>query len=86
MQKQLIEKLDNVISLLDMFFKRDFTQRKKDSKEISEFMNKIKNYYEKINFLIKECETKILLMGKSFKNHIIQDLKNKKSEIEKLLN
>ena len=85
MQDELRENMENVISILDMFFDRDFTERKKDLKEIDEFVKKIEKNKNSIISLLNENKNKVLLMEKSYKENVMKSLKDKKENLEKLL-
>ena len=85
MQDELRENMENVISILDMFFDRDFTERKKDLKEIDEFVEKIEKNKNSIISLLNENKNKVLLMEKSYKENVMKSLKDKKENLEKLL-
>ena len=85
MQDELRENMENVISILDMFFGRDFTERKKDLKEIDEFVEKIGQNKNSIINLLNENKNKVLLMEKSYKENVMKSLKDKKENLEKLL-
>ena len=85
MQEELRENMENVISILDLFFGRDFSERKKDLKEVDEFNNKIENIKNAINKLLNDNQNKITSMGKGYKDNVLKSLKDKKSNLEKLL-
>ena len=58
-QEELKENMENVISILDMFFKRDFTERKKDLKEIDKFVENIGKVKDGLINLLNENKNKI---------------------------
>jgi predicted Zn-dependent protease with MMP-like domain len=85
MQDDLKENMENVISILDLFFGRDFTERKKDLKEVDEFNNQIEKIKNAIIKLLNDNQNKIISMGKGYKDNVLKSLKEKKSNLEKLL-
>jgi hypothetical protein len=84
-QDELRENMENVISILDMFFGRDFTERKKDLKEIDTFVEKTKNVKYSIINLLNDSKNKINSMEKNYKENVMKSLNEKKSNLEKLL-
>ena len=84
-QEELKENMENVISMLDMFFKRDFTERKKDLKEIDKFMENIGKVKDGLINLLNENKNKINSMENSYKENIMKSLNEKKTKLEKLL-
>ena len=58
-QFELKEQIDGVISSLDMYFKRDFSERKKDLKKISIFESKIKDIKFEFDILLYSNEEEI---------------------------
>ena len=58
-QFELKEQIDGVISSLDMYFKRDFSERKKDLKKISIFESKIKDIKFEFDILLSSNEEEI---------------------------
>ena len=70
--------MENVISILDMFFGRDFTERKKDLKEIDTFVEKTKNVKYSLINLLNESKNKINSMEKSYKENVMKSLNEKK--------
>ncbi len=84
-QEELKENMENVISILDMFFKRDFTERKKDLKEIDKFVENIGKVKDGLINLLNENKNKINSMENSYKENIMKSLNEKKSNLEKLL-
>jgi len=85
MQEELRENMENVIGILDLFFGRDFTERKKDLKEVDQFTNAIGNVKTALLKILNESKTKITSMGKGYKENVSKSLKDKKSNLEKLL-
>ena len=84
-QDELRDNMENVISILDTFFGRDFTERKKDLKEIDEFVNKTTNIRKAIESLINENKVKITSMEKTYKENVNKALSEKKSNLVNLL-
>ena len=84
-QKDLGNKSDNVISMLDMFFRRNFKERKKDLKEIDNLCHKI----GETSILIMEIggyyETFIKEIKESYKNNIKKSLISNKEKLEEKL-
>ena len=58
-QFELKEQIDGVISSLDMYFKRDISERKKDLKKISIFESKIKEIKFEFDILLSSNEEEI---------------------------
>ena len=85
MQEELRENMENVIGILDMFFGRDFTERKKDLKEVDQFTIAIGNVKTALLKILNESKTKISSMGKGYKENVSKSLKDKRSNLEKLL-
>jgi len=85
MQEEIKEKMNNIITTLDMFFRKDFKERKKDIKEVNNFITSINLEKDKIAKLKKENEEKILMIETNIVNHIKGSLKNKKDIIENQL-
>jgi len=80
-----LEKINDVIDLLDMFFRKDFNERKKDLKEIANINNLLKENEKEINESIKLNEEMIKELKKLFRNNVKFSLhKNKGLLIEKL--
>jgi hypothetical protein len=85
MQEELRENMENVIGILDLFFGRDFTERKKDLKEVDKFTDAIGNIKTALLNILNESKTKITSMGKGYKENVSKSLKDKRSNLEKLL-
>ena len=85
MQKELKLKINNIISDLDMFFKKEFKERKKDLKGVEQFVANIKKDEDNLKNLKEENKNKILKIEINFKDHIKDSLKNKKGIIDNLL-
>jgi len=88
-QKELIEKIENTVTTLDLFFRKDFNERKKDIEEINnlpEELNKIENKISSliesihidINNIIYQYRDKISNSLKIKKNYIIEKLEDEK--------
>ena len=58
-QFELKEQINGVISSLDMYFKRDISERKKDLKKISIFESKIKEIKFEFDILLSSNEEEI---------------------------
>ena len=86
-QKELIEKIENTVITLDLFFRKDFNERKKDIEEINnlpEELNKIEN---KISSLIESIHIDINNIIYQYRDKISNSLTIKKDYIiEKLEN
>jgi len=85
MQEEIKEKMNNIITTLDMFFRKDFKERKKDIKEVNNFVTSINLEKDKIKNLKKENDEKILMIEKNIITHIKGSLANKKDIIENQL-
>ena len=80
-----LKKINDVIDLLDMFFRKDFNERKKDLKEITKINNLLKENEEEINKSINLNEKMIEDLKITFKKNIKASLiKNKVELLEKL--
>ena len=80
-----LEKINDVIDLLDMFFRKDFNERKKDLKEITIINNLLKENEEEINKSINLNEKMIKDLKITYKKNIKASLiKNKFELLEKL--
>jgi hypothetical protein len=79
-----LEKINEVIDLLDIFFRKDFNERKKDLKEITNINNLLKEIEEEISKLMQSNENMIKDLKKLFKKNIMSSLlKNKDELLEK---
>ena len=85
-QFELKEQIDGVISSLDMYFKRDFSERKKDLKKISIFESKIKDIKFEFDILLSSNEEEIKSIVDNYKKNVANSLKVKKSDLDKILN
>ena len=80
-----LDKINDIIDLLDMFFRKDFNERKKDLKEITNINNLLKENEKEINESKKLNEEIIKELKKLFRNNVKFSLhKNKGLLIEKL--
>ena len=77
-QKELRESIDNVISILDMFFGKNFQENKKDKKEINDFIQKMKDLKINIQALINENKNKNSELIENCKKDIISIISKKK--------
>lgn len=84
-KKALENESDNVINILDMFFRRNFNERKKDLKEIQNLCHKIKETGLLVNKVGKEYELLIKKIKESYKNNIKKSLISKKEELKEKL-
>ena len=82
MQKELKVKMNNLISILDMFFKSDYEERKKNSKDVDKFIGNIDNEKSKIDKLNEENEKQMQKIGNNFIEHIKTSLETKKNIIQ----
>ena len=84
-QNELKESIDNIISILDMFFGKDFQENKKNKKEIDDFIKKMNELKNNIQSLINENIKKNSELILNCKEKTLYQLYSKKNEIEKLL-
>ena len=84
-QGKLHEELNNVIDLLDMFFRRDFSERKKDLTRIDEFKINMKYVKEGLDLLIKKNKEKAQMLEDNYIDEVIESLNSKKNDLEQLL-
>ena len=85
MQDEIKKNIDNVISTLDPFFIRDFTEIQEDLKQKINFEQKMKECIENINQLKSGNNDDIEGMRKKYKENVLNSLKDKKSHLEELL-
>ena len=85
MQKELKVKMNNLLSILDMFFKSDFEKRKKSSKEVEKFIKNIDNEKNRIQNLYEENEKKIEKIENNFIKYIKSSLEIQKNMIKEHL-
>ena len=84
-KKALGNESDNLINMLEMFFRRNFDERKKDLKEIDNLCHKIKETGLNINKIGKEYEQLIRKIKESYKNNIKKSLISNKEELKEKL-
>ena len=84
-QKDLIEETENVINLLDMFFKRDFSERKKDLNEIKNLYNWVDTMKIEIKKTITINENKIEEVKNDYKRKIKNSLLSNKEQLKSQL-
>ena len=84
-QGKLHEELNNVIDLLDMFFRRDFSERKKDLTRIDDFKINMKYVKEGLDLLIKKNKEKAQMLEDNYIDEVIESLNSKKNDLEQLL-
>ena len=85
-QSELRESIDNIISILDMFFGQNFKEKKKDLEEIEKFQNKMNNLKSKIHSLIENNIKDNKDMIKKFKSETLLSLYEKRKNLQQLLN
>ena len=85
MQKELKVKMNTIISDLDLFFKKDFKETKKDLKGVDQFVANINKEKDKIQKLKDENKELIVKIEVSFKDHIKDSLKSKKKLLDSQL-
>ena len=85
MQEELKRKIDYIIVLLDMFFKSDYEDKKKDSNEINTFNSNIKNIKDALLSLIKNNNSTINEFINDYRENIKKSLEKKKESIEEQL-
>ena len=81
-QEDLGEEMENVINLLDNFFKRDFQERKKDLNEIKNLKKLQIEIQKKNKNFLDSCQKLIIIIKKEFKTKIKQSLILKKNDLE----
>ena len=82
-EEDIKEKIDEVISLLDLFF---IERMEKNIKEEELFQNKINDNSTKKKLLIKSSDEQIDLILKETKKYILNSVGTKKENINQLLN
>ena len=84
-QKELIEKIENTVNTLDLFFRKDFNERKKDIGEINNLSEQLKKIENKISSLIESIQIDINNIISQYRDKIsISLIKKKNYMIEKL--
>jgi len=84
-QEDLGNETENVISLLDMFFQRDFNERKKDLKEIQNLYNEINKESENIIQSNEKIQESILKIKNNYRSKIKNSLLSNKEKLEEEL-
>ena len=82
MQEDIKEKIQDVISMLDLFFSE---KEKRDSKEKENFIKSVSNISEKMYLLIESSDKEIQLIIEEIKMKITNAIKTKEENINKLL-
>ena len=81
-KEELQNKIDEVLSILDDFFKKDFSNKKKNSKEIEEFTKNISDIKLKIIDIYNINNSKINVIIEENKNELYKLLINKKENLK----
>ena len=84
-QTELEESIDNVLSILDMFFGRNVETNKKTIKEISIFSTKMEELKQIAEKMINDNKDQNMKIIVDFKAHTLYSLYNRKKNIESLL-
>ena len=84
-QKELRESIYNVLSILDMFFGKNFEQNKKNIEEINNFKNKMNELKEKTQKLIKNNIDENVNMLNNFKANTLLKLYDKRRDLQNIL-
>ena len=84
-QEELKKKVDYTISTLDMFFKSDYEDKKKDSNEINNFKSSIDKIKSSLINLINDNKREIAEFKKVYREKIKESLTKKKENIEEQL-
>ena len=84
-QKELKESINNILSTLDMFFGKDFVEKKKDIEQINNFKKKMNDLKDEIKELIQSNIEDNLDIIKRFKGDILCSLYEKRQNLEKML-
>ena len=84
-QKDLANETEYVLNLLDMFFERDFNERKKDLNEIKNLYNEIEKISQEIENSVKENDILIEEIKTHYHNKIKESLISNKEELKKQL-
>ena len=85
MQTELKIKVAHIIELLDLFFKSDYEQKKKDSNEIKNFNSNTETVLNELNKLIENNKSKIDEFINNYRENIKNTLEKKKEIIEEQL-
>ena len=84
-QNELKKTIYNLIIKFDMFFNRDFSERKKDLNEMSIFKNESKEIIKEIQNLIDKSDDEIDTILKDYLDKVDQSLMKNKNELIKEL-
>ena len=84
-QNELRDSIHNILSILDLFFGKNFEKKEKDIKEINNFEEKMKESKVEIQSLIKDNISKNKEIIKDFKSIILLSLYEKKRSLGELL-
>ena len=84
-QNELVEKIENTVNTLNLFFRKDFDERKKDIGEINNLSEELNKIEKKISTLIQYIEIDINNFISQYRNKISQSLIIKKNDIVKQL-
>ena len=84
-QEELRESINNVLSILDLFFGKNFEEKKKDKQEINNFKNKMNLLKEKTQKLINNNIEENITLLNNFKGHTLLLLYEKRRNLESLL-
>ena len=76
-QNELVSEMDNVIHLLDIFFRRDFQERKKDLNQINNLEKQVKRIKKYVNSLLELNENSINKIKSEYREKISNSLKKK---------
>ena len=80
-QKELIEKIENTVNTLDLFFRKDFNERKKDIGEINNLSTQLIKIENKISSLIESIQIDINNIISQYRDKISISLIEKKNYI-----
>jgi len=78
-QNELIEKIENTVNTLDLFFRKDFNERKKDIGEINDLSEKLNKIEKKISLLLESIQIDINNIIYQYRDKISNSLKEKKN-------
>ena len=84
-QKYIIEKIDEITSMLDLFFRKDITEREKDLKEKENLQIKMGKIQNSLFRNLGHSANQIFDLINTFKKNVNNSLKNKEAIIVKSL-
>ena len=84
-QKELRESIYNILSTLDMFFGKEFVEKKKDREEIDIFKKEMNNLKEEIQSLIESNVKNNSIIIKRFRGDMLNSFFEKRNNLEILL-